>query len=236
MNMIIFFTITTIILFILVLEESKKPYENLLSKNINISNIWKPIFAEYSLMFLISAIVSNYNKTSIFIIPIYFVIGYIIFYIWHTYAHYSNGGINEEHMIHHIHNFPKDDFFGLNRKDKPFYGHTPTFIDLLNPNKSMTLNLGHDGSLFIPLIILVLIGKFVFKNTNLTMLVVLIMYFSYGIFETAMHAALHVKNFEFEKYEWFRELRALHYQHHVDKKNFSIVNMFYDFIFGSLVL
>lgn len=57
-----------------------------------------------------------------------------------------------------------------------------------------------------------------------------------GVVGNAMHMSFHIRNFELEKYEWYMELRTLHYIHHLGdmKSNLAMVNMGMDGLFNSL--
>jgi hypothetical protein len=57
-----------------------------------------------------------------------------------------------------------------------------------------------------------------------------------GIVGNAFHMSFHVRGFEYEKYKWYMELRALHYIHHLGdmKSNLAMVNLGMDGFFGSL--
>jgi hypothetical protein len=57
-----------------------------------------------------------------------------------------------------------------------------------------------------------------------------------GSVGSALHSSFHVKGFALERYAWYRELRALHYLHHLGdmKSNFAVLNMGLDATFKSL--
>ena len=53
---------------------------------------------------------------------------------------------------------------------------------------------------------------------------------------SALHISFHVRDFQLEPYAWYRELRTLHYFHHLDRKNFAMANIIVDLIFCSLLI
>jgi len=59
-----------------------------------------------------------------------------------------------------------------------------------------------------------------------------------GIIGNAFHMSFHVRGFELEKYQWYMELRMLHYIHHLGdmKSNLAMVNLGMDGIFNSLMI
>ena len=52
----------------------------------------------------------------------------------------------------------------------------------------------------------------------------------------ALHMSFHVRGFHLEEYAWYRELRALHYIHHLGdmKSNLAMLNLGMDGLFRSL--
>merc|ERR1719145_206693 len=62
------------------------------------------------------------------------------------------------------------------------------------------------------------------------------MYAAVAIVGNAVHMSFHVRGFHLEKYEWYMQLRALHYIHHLGDMNhdFAMVSMYIDWCFGSL--
>ena len=204
-----------------------------------ISNIWKPIFAEINLLLFLGVLISFLTNKSIFIIPIFYFCALIIFYCWHYYAHNSNGVINKKHMMHHNIYFKHDDFYGdhSNFIKNYFNNNVSTFINLLlSPQKSVTLDFAHDESLIFMFILLLIFSKFVCNVDNISIISCFIIISIAVLFQIAIHTSYHIRDFEFEKYAWFRELRSLHYNHHIHKKIFSMINMLIDLLFNSLVI
>ena len=54
----------------------------------------------------------------------------------------------------------------------------------------------------------------------------------------ALHMSFHVRHFHLERFEWYVELRTLHYIHHLGdmKSNFAMLNMGMDQLFSSLAM
>lgn len=236
--------------------ESKIPENNnsqefgdhMAEKN-NIGSIWKPILTEWCIVFFYSLLATHFTKDSIYIIPIYYLFANIGFYFWHYYAHVSKGEVNKVHMDHHILNFNSNNFYGdKNMVSKKIYkDYTPTFFELLNPKYGTQIQndftvddkdnfvFEHDGSLLLILCIILLVGKLYFHTKTLTLSLILILYIASVTFQSALHISYHVRNVNLEKYDWFRELRAVHFHHHLHNKNFSIIDMGIDVLFGSFV-
>ena len=60
-----------------------------------------------------------------------------------------------------------------------------------------------------------------------TMGFVCVMYLAIVSIENALHMSFHVRNFHLEKYAWYKELRTLHYIHHLGdmKSNMGMLNL-----------
>ena len=192
-------------------------------------NIWKPISTLICIILLYSGIVSLYSKNAYYIIPIYYIIGHLGFWCWHYYAHKSKGEIHDAHMEHHMKHFNKNDFYGdKSQRFQKKFGHIPHLYELMNPLNTITQDFGHDFSLIILLLLILIIGHTIFKTDYIIIGAVILMYAGDLIFESGIHASYHQRNFGLEKYSWFRELRAIHYLHHQKNANYSIINMLVD--------
>jgi sterol desaturase/sphingolipid hydroxylase (fatty acid hydroxylase superfamily) len=70
-----------------------------------------------------------------------------------------------------------------------------------------------------------------------TMGFVCVMYLAIGAIGNALHMSFHVRKFHLEEYAWYRELRTLHYIHHLGdmKSNMGMLNLvLVDGLTGSL--
>ena len=169
----------------------------------------------------------------------YYAAGMVAFYAWHVLAHCSHGAMHELHMRHHRSDYPRDDFYG-DRSGAPVRyfgaGPPPTLARLLNPAHSMTATAAHEGPLAGLFVLIIAAGRVVVGSSVSTLAAVAVLYGVMGVVGSALHMSFHVRGFELERFAWYRELRALHYIHHVHKKNYAMVNTAVDLVFGSLQL
>lgn len=147
----------------------------------------------------------------LFVILAGFFIGDAIGYLIHKLLHWKRAGfLHRRHMTHHLKLYPVHDFMSKvyrnPGKDNTMYIFT-AFIAV-----ACLLML-----IFCPLwIALIFSAEFIFL----------------GVFNDYLHDAFHVINHRLEKYDWFLELRRLHFEHHVDmSKNYGIFSWIPDHLF-----
>ena len=65
---------------------------------------------------------------------------------------------------------------------------------------------------------------------------VFLLYFLMSAVGNALHMSFHVRNLHLETYAWYRELRTMHYIHHLGdmKSNMAMLNLGIDSFFGSM--
>ena len=85
----------------------------------------------------------------------------------------------------------------------------------MDPRTSTNFTIWHEGILYALLFVALMIEHFVFGYSWLTVSLSLLMSAFIGAVGSALHSSFHVRNFQFEKYDWYLELRALHYIHHL---------------------
>lgn len=78
------------------------------------------------------------------------------------------------------------------------------------------------------------IGRQFIGTSSATTAFVLAGYIIMALLGSALHISFHIRGFELEPYAWYRELRTVHYLHHLDDVNFAMVNVFIDVLFGTL--
>jgi len=65
-----------------------------------------------------------------------------------------------------------------------------------------------------------------------TLVVFGIVLIGFGLFNDAAHDTMHIRQYPLMKHRWYRNMRKLHYLHHVDMKtNFGIVSFTWDKVF-----
>ena len=87
--------------------------------------------------------------------------------------------------------------------------------------------LAHEWPLLLMMALILLGGKVFCGASWATTGSAFALYFIMGSVGSALHMSFHVRNFHLEKYEWYMELRTLHYIHHLGdmKSNFAMLNL-----------
>lgn len=85
----------------------------------------------------------------------------------------------------------------------------------MDPRASTNFTIHHEGILYGLLFVALLVERFVLGFGWATVALSLLMSAVIGAVGSALHSSFHVRGFQLEKYEWYLELRALHYIHHL---------------------
>jgi len=205
------------------------------------SNIASIMLLYYLAILLYSLLASRVCGTGPWTMCLYYLAGMVAFYVWHLMAHSKwTGKMNDLHMRHHVYTYPPGAFYGRTPTTirEELGKDCPTLLDLLLPNKTITMKLEHEGPLYLFMALILAAGYFIFESTLPTLGMVLALYVAMGLIGNAMHMSFHVKNFELERYAWYRELRTLHYLHHLGdmKSNLAMINLGMDGAMGSLAV
>jgi hypothetical protein len=222
--------------------------------------------ASFTAIGLMSVVTSLSTGCHLLTIPIYYVVGLVIFYGWHVAAHYWTGSdLQKVHMQHHQDYYPPHDFYGdlhpavqASRRRRGY--RAATLLELTIPRATAVgavgttsdasgstdarpapvekgpVRLAHEGPLIVVLAVLILLSYFVLDMSIGVCLWVLAIYIVMGLIGSAIHMSFHERGFWLEPYAWYRELRALHMIHHVRRRNFAMVNIWLDLVFCSLMV
>lgn len=206
-----------------------------MAKEGEIGNIWKSTATLYSFLAAYGALAAIVTGCSLTTIPLYYVIGMDAFYAWHYAAHLWEGPMHDVHMRHHKNDFADDDFYGdaSGALARAFKAPPTTLLRLMDPRSSMTASIVHEGPLAAAMLLIIVGGRVLAHTSILALAFVLAGYLLMALIGSALHISFHVRNFELEPFSWYRELRALHYVHHLQHKNFAMVNIHADYVFGS---
>ena len=88
--------------------------------------------------------------------------------------------------------------------------------------------LAHEWPVIFTGLMILIIGMFPPFNTSMaTTSFIFVEYLFQATLMNAFHMSFHVRYFHLEKYAWYRELRTLHYIHHLGdmKTNFGMINL-----------
>eukprot|EP00386_Alphamonas_edax_P006858 GDKI01022147.1.p1 GENE.GDKI01022147.1~~GDKI01022147.1.p1 ORF type:complete len:510 (+),score=158.09 GDKI01022147.1:100-1629(+) len=164
------------------------------------------------------------------------------FYFWHWLAHQKfMGKMYDIHWQHHFEWFPPSHFYGgpgVTNK-RAFGSDCPTLWQLMDPRKSTNFTLAHEGILYALSIISLAVARFALHFSWATLGCAVLMAAVMGTVGSALHSSFHVRGFHLEHLQWYQELRALHYIHHLGstQHNFGVLNLgLVDGLFHSLQL
>ena len=161
---------------------------------------------------------------------LHYILAMIAFYGWHWQAHRHlpwvpfNTKCKQMHMEHHFHVYPPDAFFGKEDPSKLLITHESFFTQ-------------HEALLYVLLIAMLSIC-FILGEKPSAIFFAFILDAVIGYVGNALHQSFHVKGHWLEQFEWYHELRAVHYVHHLGstKFNYAVFNIGIDYLIGSLTL
>mmetsp|Transcript_8628 Transcript_8628/g.16705 ORF Transcript_8628/g.16705 Transcript_8628/m.16705 type:complete len:677 (-) Transcript_8628:128-2158(-) len=245
--------------------EAGREFGDLMANEGELSNIPYIIVVMYAALAFWGYLAHLGTGCSPWTVFMYYLAGMSAFYLWHRLAHSTwTGEMHEIHMEHHLIRFPPSDFYGSAELYAEMYPNgKPTIWDLMDLTKTTNVAdgtalssegvgldasktpagkkhtpLAHEGPLLL-FLFLILVGGWLICGTKLsTLLYVFILYFVVATAGNALHMSFHVRGFHLEKYAWYRELRTLHYIHHLGdmKSNLAMLNMGMDGFFSSLAI
>lgn len=146
--------------------------------------------------------------------------------------------MHEMHMEHHLEKFPPSDFYGSAANFRNMYPDgKPTIWTLMDLTRTTNITRGtavsrevdadaktphsplaHEWLLLAMLAAIAAAGRTFFDVSGATTACAVAMFFVVASVGNALHMSFHVRNFHLEKYAWYRELRTLHYVHHLGEK------------------
>jgi hypothetical protein len=93
--------------------------------------------------------------------------------------------------------------------------------------RSTNFTFAHEGILYVMMFAALACERFLFGYSWRTVAASLAMASFIGSVGSALHSSFHVKGFELERFQWYKELRALHYIHHLGstQHNFGVFNI-----------
>lgn len=178
-------------------------------------------------------------------VPAFYLAGVAAYYGWHRIAHeHCSGTIYEVQRRYYHVTFPPTDFYGDAAYAGMYPDGKPTIWSLMKIWRSV--NTRDQAIYFSPLIAfmlaILLCGYFVCRCSGPTLLFAFIMYATLAIVGNAFRMSFHVRGFHLEKYEWYKQLRMVHYMHHCSvcyhgrtmKTDFTMVSMLFDWLLRSL--
>jgi sterol desaturase/sphingolipid hydroxylase (fatty acid hydroxylase superfamily) len=184
-----------------------------------------------------------FTNTSYFVMPISWLVDMFIFYAWHVQAHHRlewmpfNKSCHDWHNLHHHRFFPANQFYGSKNahewieiyKNEWYLIMHALPLGELKPHESI-----QNESFGLFMVILVTVLKyFVFNLPIPVIIATLIQGFLVDFAGNYLHLSFHVKNHWMNKFEVYKELKYLHYEHHKGdtKHNYAIFFFGFDKMF-----
>jgi hypothetical protein len=177
---------------------------------------------------LYSLLLSWCTGTAIWTGILWWAVSMSVFLGWHVQAHERipwlpwNESCREYHIRHHWVTFPPWYYWGAPNGKKMPAG----FKNGLPFNSSFA----HEALLYVGALVALAGARWLCGCSWPTVLGLFIFALVFGSIGNWFHNIFHVKDHYLSKYAWFRELRALHYLHHVGsaKQNYAMVNFVLD--------
>jgi hypothetical protein len=216
-----------------------------MGKESEITHIPTILMAMYSTIALYSIGVGQLTGSPWWYQVAFYFVDLLVFYVWHYAAHQTwSGQMNKLHMDHHLRVNPVSRFFSSDELNQKKYGQT----DFSSVRKSLIVfspflsshiggGLQHEGFLFA--------GNFAVLGfaallgvSSRDLFAAFVMAGVMGVLGAGLHSSFHIRSFVLSKYAWYRELRALHFMHHMgdQNSNLAVLNLGVDRLFGSLTI
>lgn len=201
--------------------------------------------AVYVLVLFYSILVSQLVNTKWYAMWIYYWLGMIAFYVWHWTNHHKfwwNATAFEMHAKHHWVYYPPKHMFGTAELEKLWKINQNNLIEGTGMFGSIRHLLpGYSGITHELLLYVfafwILFGSYLFGVQIPTIVAALIGYVMMGLIANYLHESTHVKGHFLEQFDWFQQLRVLHFIHHQGnaKRNFAVINMTLDKLLGTYI-
>jgi len=203
--------------------------------------------ATYAFVIAFGALASLMCHVSVATIPLFYVAGLVAFYLWHVADHtLPDSELRRIHMIHHHEKYPQHLFYGnqegwdgMEEQDLLQARSVPLvtlFSLMFQPKETTSFRWSHEGPLLGMLLAIVFVAHFCMDVPWSACGFAVTGYSLMASLGSAIHMSFHEIGFEWEPYPWYRELRALHMIHHMHRKNYAMVNVMVDVVFGSLMV
>lgn len=200
-----------------------------------------------SMIYLYSYLTKYFTGCSLYITPISWFVDMIIFYAWHVQAHHKiswipfNESCHNWHNLHHQRFFPAKHFYGTDKalewingcKNEWFLIRHALPLGELKPAESIQ---NESFGIFMAIIVTT-IKYFVFKLPTNVIIATIIQGLLVDFAGNYLHLSFHVKDHWLNKFETYKELKYLHWEHHKGdtKRNYAIFFFGLDKMFETYV-
>lgn len=190
----------------------------------------------YLALFLYSMLVSYLTECRWYAMILYYIVEYFCFYFWHWQAHHRvwwipfNKACHQKHQEHHWHVYPPTDFYGQQCTASDSATHL-TWLEYFHPMGWVSQ---HELLLYLLSCMSLVLSRLLFDASNGAIAGAVGGIFIMGFIGNYLHHSFHIPKHWLERYNWFHELRGLHFVHHkgTAKHNYGILNMSGDKLFG----
>jgi hypothetical protein len=189
----------------------------------------KIVYAAYALLLAYGIAIQYFFKVPFWHAIVWYLDAIVCFFIWHWFAHQKwTGLMHSYHMEHHFVVFPPRYFFGNPRVKNQFAEFD--WRDNIPFFRFKSLGtLAHDGPMYV-LGFGSLFLAHAFGVSKQSIFCGMFELICIGTIAVYLHNSFHVKGHFLENFNWFQELRALHYIHHLGdaNHNYAIMNFSID--------
>lgn len=188
----------------------------------------------FSMVYLFSFLTNKITGAPLYITPISWFIDMIIFYIWHVQAHHKiswipfNTSCHNWHNLHHQRFYPAKYFYGsdkagewiANYKNEWYLIRHAMPLGELKPIESIQ----NESFGIVMTLIVNLIKYYVFELSFDVIVACLIQGLMVDFLGNYLHLSFHVHDHWLNKFDTYKELKYLHYEHHKGdtKRNYAI--------------
>lgn len=186
------------------------------------------------MIYLYSLITNKITGASMFITPISWFVDMIVFYAWHVQAHHRiewlpfNESCHNWHNLHHHRFFPAKHFYGsdkaidwiTNCQNEWFLITHALPLGELKPIESIQ----NESFGIIMAIVITGIKYFIFGLQINIIAATIIQGILVDFVGNYLHLSFHIQNHWLNRFETYKELKYLHYEHHKGdtKRNYAI--------------
>ena len=161
----------------------------------------------------------------------------LAFWVWHYQAHHKlswipwNTACRKYHKNHHWIEFPPDAFYGSDT----YWKKQDTTIVSVWGSLPLASSAAHEALLYTFLVIILAVSYYILKISTATIVAALFMALVIGVVGNYLHMSFHDKDHWLQRFEIWRELRIVHYEHHkgTAQHNYSMANFMWDWLLGS---
>lgn len=180
--------------------------------------------------------VSRLTGTAWYTMILFYVCFMLAFFVWHWQAHNRvkwipfNKGCTEYHRIHHWEHFPPQNFYGTAAAHEAYHGKTAESMSSWLGALPLASSPSHEAFIYMLFIGIVVFARCVVGVDWATVGCAGALAVVIGVVGNYLHTSFHVQDHWLARYAWWRELRVVHFVHHMGsaRHNYAMANFFLD--------